>query len=112
MSQYLCKIAEIDENGKEVTVAADSTVSYIMLFQHAGSVRAFLNVCPHQGRALNWAPDRFLFSPDKLLVCAHHGASFELDTGVCLEGPCQGASLRIVKIRLEDGSVWLDQELD
>jgi nitrite reductase/ring-hydroxylating ferredoxin subunit len=112
MSRYLCRVEEIGEAGKEIEVRTDSTVSYIMLFRYAGAVRAFLNVCPHQGRPLNWAPDRFLFSPEGLLVCAQHGASFELDTGECVDGPCRGARLRMVKISLEQGSARLEQELD
>lgn len=111
MSHYLCKIAEIGENGKEISVRGDAETTYIMLFLHVGVIRAFLNTCPHHGLALSLAPDLFFFSPERLLVCPHHGASFELDTGQCLEGPCRGASLRAVKIRLDEEFVWLDQEL-
>ena len=112
MSHYLCKIAEIGEHGKEIRVTFDSIVNYIMLFSHAGSIHAFLNICPHQGMPLNVAPDRFLFSPEHRLVCSHHGACFELDTGVCVGGPCRGERLKQVKISLKEDSVWLDQEFD
>ncbi len=108
MSHYLCKIAEIGEYGKEVRVILDSKVNYIMLFSHAGSIHAFLNVCPHEGRPLNVAPDRFLFSAEHRLVCGHHGACFELDTGECVDGPCRGKRLKSVQISVKEGSVWLD----
>jgi nitrite reductase/ring-hydroxylating ferredoxin subunit len=109
MSHYLCKIAEISENGKEIRMRVAAVSSFIMLFRHAGTVSAFLNVCPHEGKSLNSAPDRFLFSPENWLVCAHHGASFDLETGECRDGPCRGASLRSVRISLHEGSVWLDE---
>ena len=73
----------------------------------AGAVRAWLNVCPHAGRRLDWAPGRFLVSKDGLLVCAVHGASFETVAGVCEAGPCRGESLRAVAVELREGAVWL-----
>jgi nitrite reductase/ring-hydroxylating ferredoxin subunit len=80
MSHYVCKIEEIDENGKEVCLMAGQVPSYVMLFLHAGTISAYFNACPHQGRPLNW-------------------------------GPCRGARLRRLAVRLEGDSVWLDQEL-
>ena len=41
------------------------------------------------------------------LVCAAHGASFELQGGECLAGPCRGESLRAVAVEIRDGAVWL-----
>ena len=73
----------------------------------AGSVRAWLNVCPHAGRRLDWAPGRFLVSKEGSLVCAVHGASFETVGGVCEAGPCRGESLRAVAVAVRDGAVWL-----
>ena len=112
MAYYLCKIGEIGETGKEVSLFSNSTRYFIMLFPYAGAFRAFLNVCPHQGKSLNLAPNQFTFSPEGLLVCAHHGACFELDSGQCMDGPCLGARLRQFNISLAGDSVWLDQELD
>lgn len=73
----------------------------------AGEVRAWLNVCPHAGRRLDWAPGQFLKSKDGLLVCAAHGASFELAGGGCVGGPCRGASLRAVPVEVREGQVML-----
>ena len=111
MSHYLCEVKDVTATGKEVCLKTDHGSIYVMLFQHAGNVRAFLNVCPHQGRPLNWAPDRFLFSPERLLVCAQHGATFELDSGECVAGPCRGARLRQLATRLEGDAIWLDEDL-
>ncbi|HEY4530498.1 MAG TPA: Rieske 2Fe-2S domain-containing protein [Luteimonas sp.] len=72
-----------------------------------GGVRAWLNVCPHAGRRLDWAPGRFLVSKQGQLVCAVHGATFETTGGVCEAGPCRGESLRAVAVEVRDGAVWL-----
>lgn len=107
MSTRLCSLAEIGELGKEVAIPSAQGQQYLMLFQRGGQVLAFHNVCPHQGRALNWTPDRFLFSPEGCLICPHHGASFELPSGTCVAGPCVGASLQPVAVDVKDDAVWL-----
>ena len=60
------------------------------------------------GRRLDWAPGQFLKTGDGLLVCAAHGASFELARGECVAGPCRGESLRAVAVRVVDGEVRQD----
>lgn len=108
MPQFLCKASEVTEKGKEVLVARESASRYLMLFLHAGVVRAWVNACPHQGRPLNFAPDHFLLTPAHQLVCAQHGACFDLESGQCLEGPCRGAHLQSVPIRVDGEEIWLD----
>ena len=81
--------------------------SLILHRDAAGEVRAWLNVCPHAGRRLDWAPGQFLRGKDGLLVCAVHGASFELRGGGCVGGPCRGESLREVAVEVRDGEVRL-----
>jgi nitrite reductase/ring-hydroxylating ferredoxin subunit len=106
-SEPLCALADIGDQGKEVRTQGLAGPEYLMLFRRNGQLSAWRNVCPHQGRALNWAPDQFLFSSDGLLVCAHHGASFELEGGQCVTGPCMGGGLTRVPVFVEDGRVYL-----
>lgn len=79
----------------------------LLLYREGGDVRAWLNVCPHAGRRLDWAPGRFLKSKEGLLVCAAHGASFELVNGECVAGPCRGEALRAVCVKVQDGAIVL-----
>jgi len=90
----------------EATIAGDA--ESLILHRRGEAIRAWLNVCPHAGRRLDWAPGRFLISRDGLLVCAAHGASFELEDGTCIAGPCRGDALRAVPVRVQDDAVWLD----
>ncbi len=85
----------------------DGDMEPLVLYRDGGHVRAWVNVCPHAGRQLDWAPGEFLKSKDGLLVCAAHGASFELQGGECVAGPCRGESLRSVEVDVRDGAVWL-----
>ena len=77
----------------EVEAEIDGVAESVILHRKGDTARAWLNICPHAGRRLDWAPGKFLMSKDGLLVCAAHGASFELEKGVCVAGPCRGASL-------------------
>jgi nitrite reductase/ring-hydroxylating ferredoxin subunit len=107
MPAILCPLAEVSVEGKEVMIESEGKRFYLMLFQHAGEIVGYHNVCPHQGRNLSFAPDRFLFDPQGQLVCPHHGALFDVANGACLQGPCQGDSLRKIQLRVEDGNVVL-----
>lgn len=97
----------------EVEAMVDGDAESLILHRDAsGTVRAWLNVCPHAGRRLDWAPGEFLRSKDGLLVCAVHGASFELATGECVAGPCRGEHLREVSVHCVDGEVRLGMAPD
>jgi len=91
----------------EVEATIEGDAESLILHRDGGSVRGWFNVCPHAGRRLDWAPGRFLRSKEGLLVCAAHGASFELVGGACVAGPCRGQSLRAVALDVRDGSVCL-----
>ena len=105
----LARIAQIEDGGfLEVEAMLDGgDAESLILHRDGDGVRAWLNVCPHAGRRLDWAPGRFLKSKAGELVCAVHGATFELQGGVCVAGPCRGDSLRAVAIEIVDGDVRL-----
>jgi nitrite reductase/ring-hydroxylating ferredoxin subunit len=94
----------------EVEANLDGDAESLILYRTGDAVRAWLNICPHAGRRLDWAPGQFLKSKDGLLVCAAHGASFELNQGECLAGPCRGETLRAVAVVVRDDAVWLVEQ--
>ncbi len=65
----------------------------VILVRGGGTVRAYLNSCPHAGVRLDWRPDDFLDHSGDYLLCAMHGALFEPSSGVCVAGPCRGSRL-------------------
>lgn len=102
----LARLSDLPE-GEPVAVEAtlDGEAESLILFRDGDTVRAWRNICPHAGRPLDWSPGRFLRSKDGLLVCAVHGASFELGQGACVAGPCRGQSLSAVPLAVVDGQV-------
>lgn len=101
-------VAQIEDGGfAEVEATLSGDAESLILHRDGDSVRAWLNVCPHAGRRLDWAPGKFLKSKDGHLVCAVHGATFELRAGECIAGPCRGAQLCAVDIEVREGAVFL-----
>ena len=47
----------------------DGEPESLILHRQGDLVRAWLNICPHAGRRLDYAPGQFLKSKDGLLVC-------------------------------------------
>lgn len=91
----------------EAEACIDGEAESLVLVRTGDGVRAWLNVCPHAGRRLDWAPGRFLVGKDGLLVCAAHGASFDMGSGLCVAGPCRGQSLRAVEVAVDADGVRL-----
>ena len=105
----LIRLDELPTDGLlECEAVLDGDAESLILHRDAaGVVRAWLNVCPHAGRRLDWAPGEFLRTKEGLLVCAAHGASFELQHGECVAGPCRGEALRGVAVDVRDDAVFL-----
>ncbi len=103
----LCEVEDIVMGtGREFRCGS----GFLAVFRCSGSVHSWLNVCPHQARSLNFAPDEFLFTGEGHLVCPHHGAKFDVASGDCLEGPCKGASLTPAPVVIQGGAVWLQED--
>lgn len=86
-------------DGGATELAGGELEGSIVVLRRGSCVYAYRNVCPHAGRLLNWAPGRFLFDHGRL-VCAAHGAVFQFEDGVCVDGPCRGS--RLMPVPVED----------
>jgi nitrite reductase/ring-hydroxylating ferredoxin subunit len=107
ISKRLCALADIVDAGAiEVEATVDDVTESLIVLRRGDEARAFLNVCPHAGRRLDWAPGRFLFDQG-FLVCAAHGACFSVPDGLCVSGPCRGQSLSSVDVVVCNGDVQL-----
>jgi nitrite reductase/ring-hydroxylating ferredoxin subunit len=105
--QALCRLEEIPDGGATAVdaVLAEGEESLILL-RRGERVHGYLNVCPHAGRRLDYAPGKFLLKNDSL-ICAVHGATFNQGDGLCIAGPCRGEHLRMVAVQVEAGEVKL-----
>ena len=105
--QPLCRLDDIPDGD---TTAVDAVLTdgekSLILLRRGEQVHGYLNVCPHAGRRLDYAPGKFLLKNDTL-ICAVHGATFNQADGLCIAGPCRGEHLRQVPVQVEAGDVKL-----
>ena len=77
----------------------------IVIVRWGRQVFGYLNRCPHNGVNLDWERNQFLDGTGTRLLCGKHGATFELGTGRCVDGPCKGESLTPIALAVLDGDV-------
>jgi nitrite reductase/ring-hydroxylating ferredoxin subunit len=108
LSRVLCRVRDLANPGaRAFTVGTGDWPLRGFLARRGDAVQAFINVCPHQGHPLNLQPDAFLTPDRTLILCSSHGALFEIETGLCVGGPCIGRSLKRIPIVIEAGLVLL-----
>lgn len=102
----VCRFDELDDPGcREFRVGEGDWPFKGFIVRRGDDVFAYQNYCMHVGHPLNWQPDSFLNADDSLIVCASHGALYEIDSGVCVSGPCPGKTLRKVSVEIRGGEV-------
>jgi len=111
MDVVLCALSELADPGcREFSWGEESWPLALFMVRRGGEVFGFVNRCPHAGHPLNWQPDRFLTVEEDLILCSSHGARFNISDGVCVAGPCPGASLERVALTVRDGDVVADAD--
>jgi len=92
----------------EVRRAGGQTPAFAIRFR--GVVRAYVNECQHQATELDWNFGDFFDAERLYLVCATHGAMYEPESGVCIDGPCRGARLSRVDVHERDGGIYCTED--
>ena len=95
----LCDEAAVPERqsrGFDPTGTGQDTVLVVRL---GGQLYAWHDACPHHGGTpMAWRKDAYLNAGATRIVCAAHGAQFDIRTGACTLGPCLGQALRAVPV--------------
>ena len=79
----------------------------VIVRTHADDYFGYVNSCPHEGTWLNIGDGEFFSRDRAFLRCGRHGAAFEIDTGLCIDGDCKGKSLEPVALAVIDGEVCI-----
>lgn len=96
-----------DGAAKGVTIELDGQKHELILVRRGARVFAYLNACPHLGTPLETFPNKFLDYSGTRLMCSTHGASFRIEDGYCLRGPCVGRSLTPAPVELRGSKIVL-----
>lgn len=100
----LCQLEDIPNGGARGFHLPHSS---LLAVRQDERVYIYKNRCPHRGIPLEWLPDQFLDNEAELIRCSSHGALFQIDTGLCVAGPCAGASLTAIPCKIDQDAVWI-----
>lgn len=109
----LCPLDALADPGARAfkVVFDDGHAVGIFVVRRGAGAFAYVNVCPHQFLPLNWSGDMFLGFAKRHIVCIHHGAAFDIETGAALGGPVPpDCGLRPVPVTVEGGAIRLAAE--
>ncbi len=102
----LCPIDEIAEPGARNFVLQIGEQRFVgFVVRKDGAVHGYVDRCPHAGNPLAMELDGYLTPDAAMIKCDWHGAGFEIDTGVCVIGPCVGARLTPWPVEVAEGWV-------
>ena len=105
------KIARADDvargqNQKILHPARRSSRWKVFLARHHGKLVAYENRCRHLPVSLDFFDGHFFTHDGQHFVCHNHNALYEPLTGLCIQGPCEGQSLKALAIEVAGGDVW------
>jgi nitrite reductase/ring-hydroxylating ferredoxin subunit len=108
---FLCTSDALTERGhgvRFVVPQAQGTQQQAFAVRYQGTVVAYLNRCAHLPQELDWNAGDFFDEEGQYLVCAGHGALYSPASGLCVAGPCRGASLvRLPVQETAQGVFWM-----
>lgn len=111
MAEYKIEVGGLDEledpGCREFTIGEGDWPFRGFVVRKGVDVFAYQNFCMHAGHPLNWSPNKFLTKDKTAIICASHGATFDIETGECTGGPAAGRALRPVKAEVRDGTVYV-----
>ncbi|PTT76576.1 (2Fe-2S)-binding protein [Pelomonas sp. HMWF004] len=99
----LCHIDELPDGGARGFDPQRCGQDSLLLVRQGDQVHAWADACPHHGTPMAWRKDAYLNAAGNRIVCAAHGALFEITTGLCTLGPCLGERLQALPITVLSG---------
>jgi nitrite reductase/ring-hydroxylating ferredoxin subunit len=108
---YLCAAAELPEGASKGFGPRGGRPGFFLL-RFEGRAHAYRDACPHYGDTpLAWRGDAYLNGDGSRIVCAAHGAQFDIASGACTLGPCLGQSLaRIDLVITTEQQIYMRRE--
>lgn len=113
-TQLLCRLDEVPEGGARgfTLESPDGRAVRVFAIRRGDTLWAYVNSCPHRGTPLDWRPHEFLDRERRHIVCATHGAVFQVEDGVCIAGPCPGDQLAPVPLEREGDRFFAPRDLE
>ena len=106
----LCAPDEIaDMQAKGFIGRVDGKQRNIFAVRKNGAYFVYVNQCPHAGALIDHIPGKFFNGDGSLLRCGMHGALFQIEDGVCVDGPCSGKSLQPIASEVRADGLYIEE---
>lgn len=104
----ICRLQDLaDPGSREFKVGEGDWPFTGFVVRKSGRIFAYRNYCMHVGHPLNWKPDEFLTRDREHIICASHGAMYEIESGRCIAGPCTGKRLDPLEVTVQDEVIYV-----
>jgi len=104
--EILCRLSDIkDGRAKEFSYHDGDEIRDVFIQRRGDEVFAYENSCPHAYLPLNMKKGIFTEKLGNYFMCQNHGALFDIESGHCLGGPCNGQALTSMEIELKDDNI-------
>lgn len=95
----LCHVDDLKEGETRGFLENEAGQDLLFVVKFKGEFYAWRNACPHVNNApMAWRKDAYMDAKKQHVACHAHGALFEPDTGMCIQGPCLGKALESIPI--------------
>ncbi len=109
----LCHLDELPDGQARGFDPLSAGQDSVLVVRRGDRLHGYRDLCPHYGDTpMAWRRHAYLNADGTYIVCAAHGALFEIDGGACVRGPCLGQALTPVKLAVNAaGEVHLKGEV-
>ena len=87
----------------QLTCGGQTIDGFVINFK--GKFHAYINRCCHIPIPLDWTDNEFFTRDKRHLICLTHGATYEPNTGLCIDGPCPNEYLDVIPVAVKQGQV-------
>lgn len=104
-SIYLCSLQELTHTQSKGIYLEDGRA--LLIVKRNESLFVYMNRCPHRLVYMESKPDQFLDASGHFIECSSHGALFEIDSGLCVSGPCIKQSLSRIDFSIDNDAIYI-----
>ena len=103
-TRLVCRMEELPDDSASRFLLSGCD---LIVIRRKGRLFAYRNECPHMNLPLTNRSKGIFDKNQGRLVCMQHTAEFDIETGLCVKGPCKGMELEPVNIELNNGKLFL-----
>jgi nitrite reductase/ring-hydroxylating ferredoxin subunit len=97
----LCRLDDLPDGGSRGFDPWQAGHDTVLVVRRGNKLYGWRDACPHHGGTpMAWRKDEYLNAARTRIVCAAHGAQFDIETGICTLGACLGQGLQPVELHV------------